>query len=229
VLVILGVVAVVLVGVLVYSRRSRADAAWRTANSCRHFQPGADSASYPDVVSYDKDPFDFSVVEYSTVGFFYSYKHRHTNETKGPKILVALDIMGMFCCNNSVVGYSPKLNPYSFGVSVLSRIGTAYSFEFTIGKNASDGSIVWAGLDDKEDGNVTISPNVVHMRFDKNAPYKVYNDTVFLVWYVLTNDTLQVQQRDIDLSNVTSSECGIEPLLKDNVELSIFYHQWYGV
>jgi hypothetical protein len=77
-------------------------------------------------------------------------------------------------------------------------------------------------LSDKEDGNVTIDPNEVNVRFNNNATYTVSSDTVFLVSYVLTNYTLQVEQRDIDLSEVASSKCGLQPLFQQNAELSAF-------
>jgi hypothetical protein len=115
-------------------------------------------------------------------------------------------------------------NAYSHGSVVQSDDGTkSYTYEFTIGKNASDGSIAWAGLNDNEDGNVIIDPSVVNMRFSNNATDVVFGDTVFLVSYVLTNYTLVVEQCDVDLSGVTSSKRGLQPLFQQNAELSAFF------
>jgi hypothetical protein len=217
-IVLLGVVgAAVLVGVLVHSRRSRAAASFYPPPSCNDYQRHDDWAPYPQV---DKDPFDFSVVLYS-VGTLYSYKHRNTNEAKGPKMLVMLNLGQSHSTSYEATGVTTA---YRFGTKVHSG-NLSYSFTLTIGKDADDGSTVWAGLDDKTDANVTIDPSVVHLRFGNNVIYNVYNDTVFLVSYASTNNTLQVEQRGIDLSNVTS-ECGVKQLLGEHVELSTFYSQY---
>jgi hypothetical protein len=75
----------VLVSVLVHSRRSKQRRRSEQRQSCRDFQP-LDHYDY-----YANDHFDFSFVHY-TPGYFYSYKHRDSNKTKGPKILVMLDV-----------------------------------------------------------------------------------------------------------------------------------------
>jgi hypothetical protein len=70
---------------------------------------------------------------------------------------------------------------------------------------------------------------VVHVRLSSKVTYKVYNDTVFLVSYWLTNQTLQVEKRDMDLSVVTSSKCGMKRLLQEHTELAAFYTNWRAV
>jgi hypothetical protein len=212
---VLALVAVVLLSVLVHSRRSRAIAVFEPVQMSRpNCQPNNDFTS-----SDDNDPFDFSVVEYS-VGYYYSYQHRNTNETKGPKVLVMLAILpaGYYRYTST----ARKKTAYSFYATVQPG-NLMYSLEMTIGKYASDGRTVWSGWDDTRDGNVTIDPSVVRVRFNNKLTYNVYNDTVFLVSYAGANNTLRVELRKIDLSNVTLLECGVKQLLDENVELSTFY------
>jgi hypothetical protein len=221
-LVIRGVVAAILVGALVHSRRSRAVAtsAFDPFPSCSDYQRGFEWApSYQD----DEDPFDFSVVLYR-VGYVYSYKHRITNETKGTRMLVMLDLGSSSSTSYEATGFTTG---YRYGAKVHSG-NLTYSLKLTIGKNASDGSIVWGSLNDSNsvDGNVTIDPSVVHVRFGNKPTYNVYNDTVLMVSYAGTNNTLQVEQRGIDLSNVTLSECGVKQLLDENAEPSTFYSRY---
>jgi hypothetical protein len=164
-LVLVVLVAAVLVGVLVHSRRSHRS---EQQQSCRELQPaGLDWARISSVVSYDSDPFDFSLVPY-VPGYLYSYKHWNTSETKGPKILVMLDIWpSSYSLDNRINAYSHKTATTVYSRNDGSK--SEFSFEATMGKNASDGNILWAGSNYKEDGNVTIDPNVVNMRFMKNA------------------------------------------------------------
>jgi hypothetical protein len=209
-LAILGMVvvaAVALLSVLIRSKKRQ---------SCRDLQPGQDWALDEFIDSYDNDPFDFSLVQYS-VGYFYSYKHQNTSETKGPKILVMLDNRYPYHITN----------PFSWGV-FNTRNEDFFVFQLTIGKNSSGGGDIWAGLGNGKDGNVTIDPSVVQVRLSSNVTYKVYNDTVFLVSYWLTN-TLQVEQRIIDLSVVTSSQCGMKRLLQEHTELAAFYANWQAI
>jgi hypothetical protein len=149
--------------------------------------------------SYDNDPFDFSILRYAGgFSYLYMYQNQNTNETKGPRILIQ---------PAEFDGGHKTLNAYSWKYSTVSADhADMYSFELTIGKNASDGSIAWAGLKDKEDGNVTIDPSVVHLRFGNNDTYNIYNDTVFLISYQ------QVTHRAIDLTQTVSSVCGIYEL-----------------
>jgi hypothetical protein len=202
------VAALSLLSVLVHSRRRRRS---QQRQMCRDLQPGQEWALDEIVDSYDNDPFDFSLVEYS-VGYFYSYKHQNTNETMGPKILVMLNSR-----------YFHVTNAYSWGVMNPRDIGGSF-FQLTIGNNSS--GAVWAGLAPYEDGNITIDPSVVHIRLGSNATYKLYNDTVLLVSYRPRNQTLQVQQRDIDLSTVTLSKCGMKRLLEENDDLAAYYNKW---
>jgi hypothetical protein len=217
-LVMLGLVALVAVVVVGDSRRSEDAAIFDPYPRCSDYQSGNEWAPYPQD---DKDPFDFSVSLYS-VGYFYSNKHRNTNETKGPRMLVMLDLGPSHSTSHLATGITTA---YRYGATVKSG-NLTYSLQLTIGKNAIDGSIVWAGLDDKKDGNVTIDPSVVHVRFGNKPIYTVYNDTVFMVSYMGPNSTLQVEQRRIDLFNVTLSECGVKQLLDENVELSTFYSRY---
>jgi hypothetical protein len=211
---ILGVVvvaAVVLVSVLIHSRRSK------QRQSCRDLQPGQEWALDEFIESYDNDPFDFSLMQYS-VGYFYSYKHQNTSETKGPKILVMLDTRYPYHITD----------PFSWGV-FNTRNEDFFVFQLTIGKDSSGSCDIWAGLGNCKDGNVTIDPNVVQVRLNSsNITCKVYNDTVFLVSYWL-NQSLQVERRIIDLSVVTSSRCGMKRLLQEHTELASFYANWQAI
>jgi hypothetical protein len=162
----------------------------------------------PDIRSFDNDPFDFSLLRYSGGFFFlYSYKNRNTNATKGPRILVRLveERSGFSSSSDHFNAYSWEYESY------MTNNTDAFSFELTIGKNASDASIAWAGLKDKEDGNVTIDPSVVHLRFSNNATYNIYNDTVFFVSFRPRSGTLtlHVQQRAMNLTETVSSVCGL--------------------
>jgi hypothetical protein len=214
-LAILGVAvaAVALVSLSVHSRRSSRS---KERQSCRDLQPGQEWAVDEIIDSYDNDPFDFSLVQYKA-GYFYSYKHQNTSETKGPKILVMTDSE-----TNSHV-----TNAYSWGLlnCYFCSQDRFYLLQLSIGKNSSGGGDVWAGLANYEDGNVTIDPSVVHVHFN-NVTYRVYNDTVFLVSYWTTNRTLQVEKRDIDLSAVTLSKCGMKSFLQENTELSAYFAKW---
>jgi hypothetical protein len=187
--------------------------------SCRELQRGFESY---DLDWNDADPFYLSVVAYPAAGTFYSYKKFPTNETKGPKLLIMQDswsgssTTGAFSHSAS---QTPELKP---GVDLGAD---GYRVAFSIGKNTSDGTIVWDKLDEN-DGSVTIDPTVVFVRFSNNATvYEVTRDTVFLASYATTNSKLHVERRDIDLSKVTSS-CGVKQLLDKNGELSAFYSAW---
>jgi hypothetical protein len=214
-LAMLGLVALVAVVVVGDSRRSEDAAIFDPYPRCSDYQSGNEWAPYPQD---DKDPFDFSVFLYS-VGYFYSYKHRITNETKGPRMLVMLDLGPSHSSSHKINGFTTA---YRYGATVESG-NLTYSLKLTIGKNANDDSTEWY---DKKGGNVTIDPSVVHVRFGNKTINTVYNDTVFMVSYMGPNSTLQVEQRRIDLFNVTLSECGVKQLLDENVELSTFYSRY---
>jgi hypothetical protein len=208
--------AAVLVAVLVHSRRSK-------RSKCPGFQPVYDLAlGYSFIDSYDNDPFYFSVVRYDEYSYLYSYKHRDTKETIGPKILLLTDKYLWF----------NFLNAFSVGVYSVDNVHQthrtkAYSFELTIGQNSSR-TAVWSEVEDfYNEHNVAIDSSVVFVRFNQNATYKVFNDTVFFISYALTNDTLQVmERRDVDLSSVTLSGCGrMQQLVQENAEISAFNAQ----
>jgi hypothetical protein len=165
------------------------------------------------------DSFALSIARYGW-GFFYSYQQGSTGVTEGPRILLLQDI---WSSGYMVFFYNKQYNArYETRLSFPDT--AAYEFELSIGQD-DNGGVVWLSSEDGADGNIEIDPSVVHLSFSNGATYNVYNDTVFFISYAFTGNELQVEERVIDLSGI-SSKCGMKHLFQRNADLKAFDAQW---
>jgi hypothetical protein len=155
-------------------------------------------------------------------GWLYSYKQGSTGATEGPRILLLLDV---WFSGFHVVYYRTDYNAlYKAEQDYLTSM---YEFELSIGQD-DNGNVVWLSSEDGADGNAEIDPSVVHLSFSNGASFNVYNDTVFFISFAFTGNELQVEQRAIDLSGI-STKCGMKRLFQRNADLAAFDAQWRTV
>jgi hypothetical protein len=152
-------------------------------------------------------------------GWLYSYKQGSTGTTKGPRILLLLDI---WYSGYKVSSYTKEYGA-RYEADQYFPYTAVYEFELSIGQDAN-GDVVWMSSEDGND-NVEIEPSVVHLSFSNGATNDVYNDSVFFISYAFTGNEMQVEQRAIDLSGI-STKCAMKRLFQRNADLAAFDAQW---